>query len=225
MPSSDSDSSNEESHRKHHKSHKDKKKDKKKKKSKKEGKEVARSKELDSSDQITADDYFLRAREFKYWLKTSRETAFDTLSSKESRRLFDKFVKKWNSGGLENDYYNGLPEDATTTTYSAHKWGFAKKLSAKDAQVLESARDSVYVANKSSGPSSGPSASASSTGSSSSSGSQAKRPREESSRGEGGGGLLVTEHEEKEKAKMEEFRRSMGLQEGQRIQIMPRPGP
>ena len=176
--------------------------------------------------------------EFNHWLQTERGTVFDSLTSKDSRRLFEKFAKAWNEGRLEQIYYTGLPAQLRekSMAYTAHKWGFAKKLSSQDARVLQSAKDTVLVATHASKER--PSAAA------------AAAPGAGWVAGGGGGARMqvmprtddggkrgrdeqqqprwtsardrVSDFEAKERATMDELKRSLGLRDGQRIQIAPR---
>ena len=61
--------------------------------------------------------------------------------------MFKKFVHNWNSGRLDKKFYDGLPPETLeeSRSFTAHKWGFAKKLSSYDAATLASAKDSVHV--------------------------------------------------------------------------------
>ena len=51
---------------------------------------------------ITEDDYFSRNSEFRLWLLEDRHVYFDDLKADEARRMFDKFVDKWNAGKLKS---------------------------------------------------------------------------------------------------------------------------
>ena len=46
------------------------------------------------------DDYFLRAAEFRAWLREARDLYLDDLGSDEARRHFRSFVERWNAGKL-----------------------------------------------------------------------------------------------------------------------------
>ncbi|KAI8048931.1 uncharacterized protein B0P05DRAFT_582105 [Gilbertella persicaria] len=90
---------------------------------------------------IDQDDYFEKATEFRLWLKEHKHKYFDELSSKESRRYFKKFVRRWNDYELEEKYYKGLNSsqlDSSDTT--RYKWSFAKNL---DKMEMDSIKDSV----------------------------------------------------------------------------------
>ena len=130
---------------------------------------------------------------------------FDTLTSKESRKLFTKFCEVWNQGRLDAEYYTGLPDSAleAVAKVTTHAWGFAKKLSGRDKSILESAKDSVHVSTE---------AGISSTGQ------KRLAPEAWSATGQ-----KLQAMEDKGRAQVEALRRSIGLQPGQRIQIAPRP--
>ena len=185
--------------------HSSKRAKKSKKEPKKESKKSHKKerKTIPSTLLSPEDDYFLRAREFKHWLHTRRGTPFDALTAKESRKLFEKFCRHWNEGKLDSEFYTGLPEEAKSSSFTSHKWAFAKKLSSRDSQVLESAKDSVHVATHA--------------------GDSKKRGRDGGSGYQGAAASKVQEAQERERVAMEAFRRKMGLESGQRIQIAPRP--
>lgn len=63
------------------------------------------------SDQIDVDDdFYRRSSEFRYWLAhdSKKRKDFTKLDSKDQRRYFKKFVRRWNKGKLDSDYYSGL---------------------------------------------------------------------------------------------------------------------
>ncbi|KAI8974641.1 hypothetical protein BDB01DRAFT_805864 [Pilobolus umbonatus] len=96
---------------------------------------------MSSTKSITEEDYFEKATEFRLWLKEHKHKYFDELSSKENRRYFKKFVKKWNEHELEDKYYRGLSSTQLASSDSTrYKWSFAKKL---DKMELETVRDKV----------------------------------------------------------------------------------
>lgn len=170
-------------------------------------------------ESITSDDYFKKTVEFNLWLRKERDITFDTLTSKESRSLFDVFVKRWNRGSLEGNYYTGLSSEARPSSFTKHKWGFVDHLSSKDTLALESTKDSVQIA----------------TQSLSSKTTQEAKMSGAADSGRGSSGINVVgwsaagdrlrEHQDREREKMEEFKRSIGLQPGQRIQMAPRAAP
>ncbi|KAI8890595.1 hypothetical protein K501DRAFT_206632 [Backusella circina FSU 941] len=90
---------------------------------------------------ISEEDYYEKANEFRMWLKEAKHKYIDEISSKESRRYFKKFVKKWNENELDDKFYKGMSSaqlgSSDTTRY---KWAFAKKL---DQFELDSVRDNV----------------------------------------------------------------------------------
>ena len=188
---------------------------------------------------ISEDDYYLKAPELKYWLLTEKQLTFDSLTAKESRSMFRKFVKCWNEGRLDLAFYNGLPSQTleASASYTAHKWGFAKKLSSRDAAILESTKDSVSVATHVTTKAPALRYSAGSHGG----GTRVQIParadgpsglkRGRDGEGSGGGGWSASqslaqsrlqEHQKSEKEKMEELRKTLGVKPGERIQIAPR---
>ncbi|KAA1075534.1 hypothetical protein PGTUg99_023234 [Puccinia graminis f. sp. tritici] len=57
---------------------------------------------------ISKDDFFLKSLEFKVWLKNDKNKFIDQLDSHKSKKYFEKFVRYWNKGKLDGDYYNLL---------------------------------------------------------------------------------------------------------------------
>lgn len=62
------------------------------------------------SEQIDADDdWYTKSKEFRHWLLhgRSKPKTFTKMDSKEQKKYFKKFVKKWNRGKLDKGYYDG----------------------------------------------------------------------------------------------------------------------
>lgn len=94
-----------------------------------------------SIEPITEEAYFEKANEFRLWLKEHKHKYIDEISSKESRRYFQKFVDKWNHFELEAKFYQGLNSTQLSSSDTTRfKWGFAKSL---DQSELDTVRDSV----------------------------------------------------------------------------------
>ncbi|KAF3322497.1 hypothetical protein FCM35_KLT13638 [Carex littledalei] len=68
--------------------------------------------------QLSEEDYFSKNNEFATWLKEEKSIFFSDLSSESAHDLFSGFIKKWNSGKLEQRYYEGI----SSGPRSAHKW-------------------------------------------------------------------------------------------------------
>ena len=138
MASDESSSSDEARHAKrsrHEKKEKKKHKDKDKKKDKDEDKRHKKHHQRDSTGQaagaaavptqLSEDDYFNRSREFQKWLASARGTFLDEITTVEAKKLFAKFVTKWNAGELAQDVYDasgggGGGSQAANRTDSAH---------------------------------------------------------------------------------------------------------
>lgn len=101
-------SSDKEDREKSKKDHKHKSKDHNRDK-----KETKREKESSSSRPsvlpISIDEFFTKSEEFRVWLKLSKNTFFEDLTSKDARKIFEKdFVKDYNKGKLQSMYYDGM---------------------------------------------------------------------------------------------------------------------
>ena len=88
---------------------------------------------------LTADEYFIRSSEFKAWLST-KSRYLDEISSKDARRYFDRFVRRWNSGRLEDEYYTGTVHSGPSIS-TRHRWGFTRDV--QDEHELALIRDNV----------------------------------------------------------------------------------
>ncbi|KIO25471.1 hypothetical protein M407DRAFT_244066 [Tulasnella calospora MUT 4182] len=89
-------------------------------------------------------DYFMKQAEFRVWLREEKGKYVDELSGEKSRAYFRKFVKRWNSGKLDDSFYSGrVTARAASSSNTAYRWSFAGKESKKDKVALEEARDTV----------------------------------------------------------------------------------
>ncbi|XP_015075005.1 style cell-cycle inhibitor 1-B isoform X1 [Solanum pennellii] len=73
-------------------------------------------------EELSKDDYFSKNNEFATWLKDKKKLFFSDLSSESARDLFSDFVKEWNKGKLDIQYYEGI----TTAPRSSHAWNIKK---------------------------------------------------------------------------------------------------
>ncbi|XP_057723305.1 style cell-cycle inhibitor 1-B isoform X2 [Arachis stenosperma] len=72
--------------------------------------------------ELSSDDYFAKNNEFATWLKEEKNVFFSDLSSESAREMFSDFVKAWNKGKLETNYYEGIASGPRT----AHNWKIKK---------------------------------------------------------------------------------------------------
>ncbi|XP_059316869.1 style cell-cycle inhibitor 1-A [Lycium ferocissimum] len=103
-----------------HKSHKSKEKESGEKHKSKSHKHKDKSKI--KFEELSKDDYFSKNNEFSTWLKDKKKLFFSDLSSEAARDLFSDFVKEWNKGKLDSQYYEGI----TTAPRSSHAWNIKK---------------------------------------------------------------------------------------------------
>ncbi|KAG2175185.1 hypothetical protein INT44_007673 [Umbelopsis vinacea] len=91
--------------------------------------------------EISKDDYFIKAAEFRVWLSEKKHKYFNELTSEDARYYFGKFVKAWNNFELDQKYYEGItPAQLSSQDSTRYKWGFSKNV---DQHELDSIRDSV----------------------------------------------------------------------------------
>ncbi|XP_061358424.1 style cell-cycle inhibitor 1-A [Gastrolobium bilobum] len=72
--------------------------------------------------ELSNDDYFAKNNEFATWLKEEKNVFFSDLLSESARELFSDFVKAWNRGKLESQYYEGIASGPRTS----HNWKIKK---------------------------------------------------------------------------------------------------
>ncbi|XP_065838172.1 uncharacterized protein [Oscarella lobularis] len=123
----------------------EKRRRKKKDKKKKERKQKKRC----GAEKLTKNDFYNKSAEFRLWLAEKKKIYFDELSSKEAKKLFKKFVTRWNDGKLNEALYKGIPSsELQASSRTRYKWKFASKV---DEIEVGSARDSVtsWTAGKS----------------------------------------------------------------------------
>ncbi|XP_019852629.1 PREDICTED: uncharacterized protein C297.06c-like [Amphimedon queenslandica] len=74
------------------------------------------------------------------WLSEERSIFFSDLDSAQSRKLFRKFVRRWNSGKLKKKYYSGIQSSSLRhSSQTDYKW----KVSSEDKDKLTSVCDQV----------------------------------------------------------------------------------
>ena len=122
-------------------------------------------------DELSDDDYFLKATELKLWLYEDRGKKLDSLKTEDARRYFRKFVRAWNAGRLDGalllpplsspsaaldvleltpnlcmlaaKYYAGIaPGSLPSSISTSHSWSF-KKASQADLDAAATVRRSV----------------------------------------------------------------------------------
>lgn len=102
---------------------------------------------------ISADDYFLKAEEFRVYLH-SKKIAFESLTSEKAHELFaDDFVKKYNKGKLSSMFYSseGIPAQVREAAVrTQHKW--TMKLSDTERDALSRTTESIHRSTKDAQP-------------------------------------------------------------------------
>lgn len=92
---------------------------------------------------LTREDYYVRSGEFKAWLSL-RGVFLDEVSSSEARRYFDRFVRRWNAGRLQSEFYSGHIRSSGSSAGTRHTWGFTKsKAWENEREKLAAMRDTV----------------------------------------------------------------------------------
>nr|ACU17322.1 unknown [Glycine max] len=72
--------------------------------------------------ELSNDDYFAENNEFATWLKEEKNVFFSDLLAESARLLFSDFVKAWNKGKLDSNYYEGI----ATGPRTSHNWNIKK---------------------------------------------------------------------------------------------------
>lgn len=60
-------------------------------------------------DDLSDDDYFLKATELKLWLYEEKGKKLDSLKTEDARRYFRRFVRAWNKGRLDGTSFSRDP--------------------------------------------------------------------------------------------------------------------
>ncbi|BEJ17024.1 hypothetical protein CspHIS471_0604250 [Cutaneotrichosporon sp. HIS471] len=96
-----------------------------------------------SVERITEEDYFLKAGEFRFWLKEERGKYLDQLSSADAHKYFRRFVRRWNDGALPRACYaTHETSGSRASNNTAYKWKFTAS-SRFNSVELAAARESV----------------------------------------------------------------------------------
>ncbi|XP_035677098.1 uncharacterized protein LOC118416126 [Branchiostoma floridae] len=106
--------------------------------------EKKREKKKSNKDKISMDDFYSRNAEFRSWLQEKKGKYFDQLKSPQAKKLFKKFVKKWNKKKLDKKYYKGMDNlDTSASSKTNYKWKFTSTLSSADNDRVAGARSQV----------------------------------------------------------------------------------
>ncbi|KXS14367.1 hypothetical protein M427DRAFT_57546 [Gonapodya prolifera JEL478] len=76
---------------------------------------------LEVAERLTDDDYYRKSAEFRLWLQKKGKEADST---KEARKLFGKFVQKWNDGKLDAIFYGGVTPAESRKSTGSSGWSF-----------------------------------------------------------------------------------------------------
>eukprot|EP01116_Phalansterium_solitarium_P006862 TRINITY_DN19267_c0_g1_i1.p1 TRINITY_DN19267_c0_g1~~TRINITY_DN19267_c0_g1_i1.p1 ORF type:complete len:340 (-),score=75.58 TRINITY_DN19267_c0_g1_i1:271-1197(-) len=98
-----------------------------------------------SRPQISADDYYQKASEFRVWLLHKKKIYMEDLPTDKAKEMFArKFVKRWNAGRLSRRYYDGIaPEEVQAAGRTKHTWKLL--LTPDDEKAREAARSSILA--------------------------------------------------------------------------------
>lgn len=144
-----------------HKHKKDEKKHRKEREHKKDKKKHHHVSEEGESEEesitnegrrvLGKDDYYREQKKFKVWLYLSENLSFEALqSSDEAFAYFEKYVKLWNKGKLNEKFYfegdegmdnnlNGFSQDLIAKcNQTNHQWNFAANLTPDEMDAIES---------------------------------------------------------------------------------------
>ncbi|GMK59460.1 hypothetical protein CspeluHIS016_0800660 [Cutaneotrichosporon spelunceum] len=100
-------------------------------------------------ERITEEDYFLKAGEFRFWLKEERGKYLDQLSSADAHKYFRRFVRRWNDGALPRACYAAhKTAGSLASDNTAYKWKFTAN-SRFNSVELAATRESVERATHS----------------------------------------------------------------------------
>ncbi|KAJ9121621.1 hypothetical protein QFC22_002241 [Naganishia vaughanmartiniae] len=109
--------------------------------------------------EISDEDYFLKAAEFRLWLREEKRKYIDEMTGDSARKYFKKFVKRWNGCTLPAQYYKPQASTAQpSSSQTAYKWSFATNRSKVNKDELARMREDVDRLTNSSSRGSGTSA-------------------------------------------------------------------
>jgi len=96
-------------------------------------------------EKISKEDFYSRNSEFRAWIKGNLKIkkAFGDMETTEAKRLFAKFVRKWNSKKLAVEFYQehqGITPAGQGATGSEFQWAFAQNMDAKTKSEIEAVR-------------------------------------------------------------------------------------
>jgi hypothetical protein len=90
--------------------------------------------------ELTPEDYFRYASEYREWLFATQGIHSSTLRTDDARAMFTDFVSAWNKGKLAARYYAGIePTSVSSSSRTDHRWSF----SGIDSSRLASIKDEV----------------------------------------------------------------------------------
>lgn len=100
------------------------------------------------AEKINEADYYSKNSEFRIWLNNRKGIHFS--DCKEPRKYFEKFVKAWNRGKLEDWLYDGqIPSRVKVASLSKYNWNFEKNLNDQEQQDISSLSNKVDEATDS----------------------------------------------------------------------------
>ncbi|GAA5930896.1 uncharacterized protein JCM15063_002489 [Sporobolomyces koalae] len=103
----------------------------------------------DGVDEITSDDFFIKATELKLWLWEEKGKKLDSLKNEDARRYFKKFCRAWKRGRLSDNFYAGIsPASLPSSISTSHSWSFLSKASQRDLDTAASVRKSIDTGSK-----------------------------------------------------------------------------
>lgn len=89
---------------------------------------------------IDHNDYFAKATPFKLWLRDRSDPLYlDEMSTRRSKRYFEKFAMEWNRGKLSKKFYGDIEVQAKDLT--RYKWRI--KTDEAEQEALEKVKDAA----------------------------------------------------------------------------------
>ena len=93
---------------------------------------------------ISEDDYYKYHTEFTDWALNKQCKYLDEMSTKKCKKLYKKFMKKWNAGKLEEKYYKGISSlSINNHQKTRYKWSFESNINEKEQTKLDLIKDEI----------------------------------------------------------------------------------
>ena len=93
---------------------------------------------------ISSNDYYKYYTEFSDWALKEKSKYLDEMNTKKRKKLFKKFMNKWNDGKLAEKYYKTFTSlSIDNKQKTRYKWSFEKNIDSKEQMKMDLIRDQI----------------------------------------------------------------------------------